>query len=220
MRLIFLMLLLLSGPAMAETWIVTLGDRQIGTVSLERGANGALTLTSLLDATPLGLADGSFTGRSFPAITPEGRPVTQYLGESSSPGKARNISVLTDGGLPVQTRVEPPSDATALSDPEAVPGQVLNPLEAFARIAGLRDCPEALRYYDGRRIIEILFKNKEMTGDSLHCAMDYRVVGGPGHLSPFRFRSVAMALDFSGAGPFTLHRIALSAGGFTVTLHR
>jgi len=220
MRLIFIMFLYLSGPAFAEVWTVSLGDRRIGTVTFEAGPNGALTLSSILDSTPLGLADGSFTARSFAALTPEGRRVTQYLSAAESTRKSRNISVLTDAGKPVETRIEPPSEATALSGPGKVQGRVLNPVEAFARIANSTDCPSDLRFYDGRRVVEILTKNSNSSEDAQSCEMDYRVIGGPGHLSPFRFRTVALGLEYRGPGPFTLQEITLSAGGFTAILRR
>lgn len=212
--------LLLASPASAEEWAVFLGEHRIGTVALTTDPKDRLSFTSVLDATPLGLADGTFTASSFPAMTPEGRRVTQYLSEAKSSRKARNISVLTDAGRAVETRVEPPSEATPLSDAAQVSSPVLNPVEAFARIATSTDCPEALRYYDGRRVIEIGLNSKVMDGATTICALDYRVVAGPGHLSPFRFRSVALGLDYEGNGPDALRRITLSAGGFTATLRR
>jgi hypothetical protein len=217
---ILLAFLLLAVPASAEQWAVFLGDRQIGTVTLTTGPTDRMTLTSVLDSTPLGLADGTFTASSFPAVTPEGRRVTQYLSEAKSSRKARNISVLTDAGLAVETRVEPAVEATSLSDAARVSAPVLNPVEAFARIARSTDCPEELRYYDGRRVIEISLNSKKMEGLARTCEFDYLVVAGPGHLSPFRFRSVALGLDYEGSGPAALQQITLSAGGFTASLRR
>ncbi|MBL4918108.1 hypothetical protein [Szabonella alba] len=220
MRLALVLLACLPLPALGEDWIVRLGERQIGSVTFETGAKGALQIASTLDATPLGLADGSFTARSFAALTPDGRAVTQYLSESRSAREARNISVLTDAGRVLETQIEPPGEATALSDPAVVQGVVLNPVEAFARLVTSTDCPDALRYYDGRRVVAIALAERVEQADGLRCAMDYRVTDGPGHLSPLRFRQVAMELDYSGAGPFTLRRITMTAAGFSVSLAR
>ena len=216
----FLAFLLLTSPASGKDWTVFLGDREIGSVSLSSGPNDRMTLASVLDSTPLGLADGAFTASSFPAVTPDGRRVTQYLSAAQSSRKSRNISVLTDGGVAIETRVEPSTEATPLSQVSRVEGAVLNPVEAFARIATSTDCPQALRYYDGRRLIEIGLNSNVLEGTIRRCDLDYRVVAGPGHLSPFRFRSVALGLEYEGSGPEALRRITLSAGGFTASLSR
>ncbi len=205
----------LGTPLAAEsvTFSAALGDRTLGTLTWD---GDGPTLLSVLDNTPLGVGDGRFEATSRPVRTEAGEAVTQYIGRSDD----RVISVLLDTGRVRDTVVSPTGEATDLSDPARVPEDVLDPVEGFARLIDAVGCPAPLRLYDGRRVIEIETASQSTTGGTLTCQLDYRVTAGPGHLSPFRFTSLAVTLDYATAGGQSLRAITVAAGGFAVAFTR
>ncbi|APE44377.1 hypothetical protein BOO69_13900 [Sulfitobacter alexandrii] len=207
-----LVLAVTTQPALAGTlsFGMSLGARQLGTVSYD-GGRRAGRLLAVMDNTPLGVADGSFE-----AVTRADAGTVSY--ESRSRGsKQRDIAVTRAAGRVTAVTVTPADEATALSDPARVPRGAISLTEAFAAIALGVDCPKPMAVHDGRRVVRIATAQRAETAEGIACIMSYRVVAGPGHLSPFRFKSLGMRLDYGGGG---LQRITLSAGGFDVTLTR
>lgn len=195
-----------TGAARAETFSVALGDRILGTLEYTPGR-----LVNLLDNTPLGVADGLFRGLRLS----EGDAV-RYVGESDE----RRIEVLFSAGRAAETVVEPGTERTTLSDPAAVPEGVTDPVDGFGSVVGASDCPGPIRMYDGRRAVEMATVSREVSSTRLTCAIDYRVIAGPGHLSPFRLRSLDITAHYAlASGAVTgLARLDIRAGGFTLTL--
>lgn len=211
-RLVACVLGLLAGPATAEpmTFALMLGERQIGTLVFDASIRET-QLRSTLDNTPLGVADGTFD-----AVTRTTGAQTAYLGRNRG-GKTRDIAVSWQGDSVTDVTVTPQGEGTDLSDPAKVPRGALSPSAVFAALAQGRNCPSPMAMYDGRRVIQIGTTTATEVGTSVTCEMAYRVILGPGHLSPFRFRSVDMqAVYTSGA----LREITLGAGGFRVRVLR
>lgn len=203
-------LMLSVGVAGAQTFQAALGDRAIGTVTLDR-QGATLSLASRFTNTPLGVGNGSFTAKS----SDEGGGMRRYASEASR--KNRSIEVLLEGGRAMQVGITPPNEATALSDPAAVPADVIDPVQAFARIVDAGDCPAPLRFYDGRRVVEVATAG--IGGDTARqiCDMRYRVVAGPGHLSPFRFTTLNLQLIYADGA---LAELTVGAGPFAMRLSR
>ena len=206
MRLAFV-LALLASTASAETFNLSLGGSSIGSMTFDGS-----TLRSSVTDSPMGVANGAFLASSRRVQQADGSVVTQYLSEA--PRKNRTISVLHDGGRAVDTTVSPSSDATALSDPAAVPAGVIDPVQALARMTSASSCPSGMSFYDGRRVITLSPSGASQDGTTQTCNMDYRVTAGPGHMSPLFIKKARMELTYTagrlsqisiGSGPFTLY---------------
>ncbi|TDL78408.1 hypothetical protein E2L08_10725 [Palleronia sediminis] len=204
-----LLALLWPAAALAESFSVQLGGRVIGRLELEPAS-----LISILDNTPLGAADGTF--RAAFADGAEGR---RYEAVNSD---GRRITVLFDGTDVAATEVVPASERTPLSDPAAVPEGVLDPITGLRRLVEARDCPPTFRMYDGRRAIEVSPVERRIEGASLVCRLDYRVIAGPGHVSPFRLTNLRLEARYglSGGAVSGLSGMSVSAGPFSVVLAR
>lgn len=204
--------LALAGPAWAQsqTYAMTLGNRQLGTLTFD-GQGQNVHLLSRLDNTPLGVADGVFE-----AVTKSTADGVAYLGRSTG-NKSRDIAVTRTGSNVSEVTVTPSSEATDLSVVPAVPAGTLTPTEVFGRLANASSCPEPMTMYDGRRVVRMATTAMAQTGDSVTCDIAYNVVMGKGHLSPFGFKSLAMQAVYQAN---TLARITVSAGGFNVNLIR
>ncbi|MBP1805665.1 hypothetical protein [Rubellimicrobium aerolatum] len=220
-----LVLLLATGAARAETaaFEVRLAGGTLGHMEYETDGPRPSALRTLLDSTPLGVLDGTWEATSRPAPTEDGADALRFRAVTASSRKARTITFDHRGGAVLATGVDPAEDATDLSLPANVPPGVLDPVQAFGRLmAPGPGCPEPFRLYDGRRVIEVATTSSETAEDgALVCHADYEVIAGPGHLSPFRFRSFALDLTYrdAGTGP-ALAEAAVSAGIFTVRLVR
>ncbi len=199
--------------AAAESFTVLLAGRAVGTLTWDRDGP---TLVSVLDNMPLGVGDGRFTGTSRAVHSQAGDPVTQYIGASDE----RTIAVVLGGGRALETTISPTSEMTGLSDAGRVPPGVLDPVAGFGRLMTVKGCPGAMRLYDGRRVAEVATLTSTAAPDTLTCRLDYRVVAGPGHLSPFRFTSLAITLAYSTSGTQSLRRATIGTGLFTITLSR
>lgn len=204
-----------TAPAVAEqaSFRVMLGSRTLGNFTYDGTSGGGPTIVSVLDNTPMGVGRGRFEGTSRPARTAAGEPVTQYVGRSDD----RTISVVLADGRPVETVVQPASEETPLSDVAQVPAGVIDPATAFSRIADAQGCPEPFTMYDGRRVISVATADRLDVTGTLACRLDYRVIAGPGHLSPFRFTSLRVDLTYDTTGTQALRSFTVEAGLFTLT---
>lgn len=199
----FAALVLLAAPAIAERFDVRLGGAVVGHLDYTPGR-----ISSALTNTPLGAADGTFEAALLPAA--DG---TLYRAANSA---GRRIDVLFANGVVRDTTVTPASEATALSDPKAVPRGILDPITGFGRFAEARDCPPAFRMYDGRRAILVSPRDRAAEGGTITCRYDYTVTHGPGHVRPFRIRNLRLDAVYAGR----LQRLSIGAGPFTVSMTR
>ena len=212
LSLITALSLVLTGPAFAQsqTYAMTLGDRQLGTLSFD-GSGQNVHLLSRLDNTPLGVADGTFEATT--QATGDG---ISYLGQNRG-SKTRDIAITRQGPAVASVTVTPSDDATELSVPANVPAGTLTPSEVFGVLANGSTCPNPMAMYDGRRVVQLATTAIDATGDTVTCTLSYRVVAGKGHLSPFNFKSLSMAAIYQTGA---LARVTVSAGGFDVNLVR
>ncbi len=217
-----LIAVLAAEPAAAEVFAFDafLGRRQIGTVTWETTAARGGTVAHLrsdMDNTPLGVGDGTFDAVSEPARMSDGTPVTRYVARTDE----RVITVTSDRGTVVETRVSPESEATTLSEPALVPQGVLDLAAGFGRFVQTSGCPAPFGMYDGRRVISVGPTASVQTGGLLTCRLAYTVVAGPGHLSPFRFRSIRLELFYRVDPKATLlEQMDVHAGIFAMQLVR
>ena len=203
---------LLAGPALAErqSYAMMLGPRQLGTLVFD-GAGQNAALLSTIDNTPLGVADGTFE-----AVTRTKDGEVDYIGQSRG-GKTRDIAVTRQADTVTKVIVTPAKEMTDMTDAAKVPAGVVSPTEVFATLANGGTCPSPMTMYDGRRVVQMATTAMAQEGDTVTCDMSYRVTMGPGHLSPFRFKSFGMQVAYSAGA---LARITMSAGGFDVNLIR
>lgn len=206
---------LVSGASFvqAETYSVQLGGRNLGTISYQGGAEASLQST--LNNTPMGVFNGTFTATSQQSAVGQ-----QYHSNSSSSRKSRQISVLIKDGRAIDTSVTPASEMTNLSNVGSVPVGVIDPVAAFGRFVSARGCPEAFRFYDGRRAILVSHERDSEVAGQLVCKMNYRVSDGPGHLSPLYIKNITVFLTYDVIGGQSLRKVVLSAAGFDLNLMR
>ncbi len=203
---------LLAGPTMAEkqTYMMMLGNRQLGTLVFDgNGSNSALLST--MDNTPLGVANGTFE-----AVTRAKDDEVDYFGKSRG-SKTRDIAVIRKANTVTAVTVTPQKEMTEMTDAGKVPAGVISPTEVFAALANGGTCPSPMAMYDGRRVVQMATTAMKQDGDTVTCDMSYRVVMGPGHLSPFHFKSFGMQIAYTA---HKLARVTMSAGGFNVNLIR
>lgn len=203
---------LCAGSAMAEqqSLMIMLGNRQIGTLTFEQNANSS-RLVSTMDNTPLGVANGTFE-----AVTQSNGNSVSYQGISRG-SRTRDISFVREADTVTAVAVEPASEMTEMTDATKVPAGVLSPNEFLAALISNGTCPSPMTVYDGRRVVQIGTKAMTQNGARVNCDLAYAVILGPGHLSPFRFKTIDFKVTYSAR---ELARIAVSAGGFTVNLIR
>lgn len=200
----------LAGPVMADvqTYSILLGHRVLGSLVFEgQGSDETLLLT--LDHTPFGLEDGTFK-----ATTQTLDETTYYLGESRG-SETRDIAITRKANVVKSVTITPQSEMTELSEPGRVPAGVLTPTEFLAALQDAGTCPSSLAVYDGRRVAQITAISSKLDGDLLTCDLSYRVVMGPGYMSPFHFKSFGMQLAYKGRN---LDSLVMNGGGFEVSL--
>ncbi len=203
---------LLSGPAIAENqnYTMMLGNRQLGKLVFNGNASDA-SLLSTMHNTPLGVADGTFEA----VARAKDGDITYFAKSRGS--KTRDISVFRELNTVTTVTVTPEDEMTEMTNAAKVPFGVISPAEVFAVLANGGTCPSPMVMYDGRRVVQMATVATKPDGDSLTCDMSYRVVMGPGHLSPFRFKSFGMQVVYTAR---KLARVTITAGGFNVNLIR
>lgn len=205
----------LAAPACAETYDVSLGGKTLGQLSYAQTGDKA-TLVSTLDNTPLGVFNGTFTGTST------GNAASSlFIGNSSSSRKQRLVEVEITENRAVRADITPLDEQTELSETARVPAGVMDPVRAMGQLFRARGCPARLIMYDGRRVVTIEPDAGSQSDNTLNCTLSYRVVAGPGHLSPLRVTSARMELTYDTTGARqTLQQMRISSGIFSVSLIR
>ncbi len=206
-------LLWLATPASAQNFDVLLGGKTLGLLSYDpRGS-----LRSTLDNTPLGVFNGTFDG----TVRASGNGTTTFTGISQSSRKSRKVVVEFAKGRATDINVTPDKERTELSEITRVPAGVIDPVTAIGKLIRAKGCPAPLRIYEGRRVIALLPQAAQQNGALLVCPVSYKVIAGPGHLSPLRISSAKMTLTYAVSGNSqTLQQIILSSGIFSVSLNR
>jgi hypothetical protein len=204
--------LVLASPLAAQTFDVKLGGKTLGTLEYSEKGRDA-TLQSTLDSTPMGVFNGTFTGSS----SAKG----QFIGDSKSSRKQRIVTVDITQGRATGVEIIPANEMTDLSDASRVPAGVSDPVQIIGAFIGATGCPPSTRMYDGRRVVTLTPQAGKEDGASLTCPVSYKVVAGPGHLSPLGISNAKMELlyDMSGEAQ-TLKEIKVSSGVFRLKLLR
>ncbi|MGB3247308.1 MAG: hypothetical protein WBB25_22465 [Sulfitobacter sp.] len=201
--------------AVADTFSVGLGKTKLGQLSYSNASGGA-SLRSTLDNTPLGVFNGTFS-----ATSRNSDGVRTFDGLSKSSRKNRRVQVSVKEGRVVETLVEPVSEMTPLSDPTRVPEGTVDPVQGIGKLIHARTCPKGFTIYDGRRAIALIPTEKTTEGDTEICSIAYKVIAGPGHLSPLKISNAKMKLTYVTKGSTrTLARIDIASGIFKLALDR
>jgi hypothetical protein len=203
---------LLVGAAMAETqtYTVSVGQRQLGTLRFEE-RNSKQTVLVTIDNAPLGIKSGSFQ-----ATAQAQADTVDHLAMNRG-SETRDIALRRVEWTVTSVTVTPPSEMTELSDADKVPAGVTFPAEVFAAMATADTCPAPMSLYDGRRVVDIATTAMDQAGETLTCDMSYRVVMGPGYVSPLYFKSFGLQLEYTAR---RLARITMSVAGFQVSVDR
>jgi len=203
---------MLAGPTFAEnqTYTVSLGARQLGTLQFNGQSRNAAFLLSLNNA-PFGIKNGTFN-----AVTRLKGDEVDYLGTNRG-SETRDIAIVRKANQATSVTVTPSSEMTDMSVAAKVPAGVVFPPELFASLANAETCPSPRAMYDGRRVVQIATQAVKQDGASVLCDMSYRVVMGPGYVSPFYLKSFGMELVYTARA---LAKASISGGGFKVHLTR
>lgn len=212
--------MLLAAPASGETYSVSLGGKMLGQLSYTQ-SGGTATLRSTLDNTPLGVFNGTFTGTSTGTGTGTGTDAsTTFTGNSRSSRKQRVVTVDFAKGRAVGALVTPMDEMTDLSDIARVPDGVMDPVRAMGQLFRAKGCPAPVQMYDGRRVVTMRSDAGTQAGDILTCRVNYKVIAGPGHLSPLGISSAELHLSYGMSDGQALQQIKVSSGIFSITLDR
>lgn len=206
--------------AVADTFEVNLGTKKLGSLTYSRDAKGE-KLRSTLNNTPLGVFNGSFSASSVVVRTTSGAQAQKYQSISKSSRKTREIALLIAAGRVVETIVIPESERTELSEVKSVPNGVLDPVGGIGQLIAARGCPKKFTIYDGRRAIRLTPNGASRADNVLICAIQYKVIAGPGHLSPLYISSVKMQVQYDLSGnQQKLTQMKLGSGLFNLILNR
>ena len=204
--------LLLASPLAAQTFDVKLGGKTLGKLSYNTKGSDA-TLRSTLDSTPMGVFNGTFKGSS----SAKG----QFVGDSKSSRKQRVVTVDIAQGRATGVEITPSAEMTDLSDKSRVPAGVTDPVRIIGAFIGATGCPSSMRMYDGRRVVTLTPQAGTEDGATLICPVSYKVVAGPGHLSPLGISNAKMELLYdTSSGAQSLQEIKVSSGVFRLKLLR
>lgn len=208
--------LLIAPAAQAETrFTVSLGGDHLGRLGHTLAA-GTRDLSLLLDSTPFGVFDGTYSGR-----TVEEGATARHSGRTRSTRKSRDVSMRTEAGQLREVALSPAAERTALTDAAAVPGAVLDPVSGFGQLLEAQACPDGLRIYDGRRIGALSAISESREAGQVVCEARYQIEQGPGYLEPIGVTRLTLELryDVTPTG-WQLARMRAHSGIFALSLDR
>ncbi len=206
--------------AHAQVFDVALGSKQLGTLAFSHDGTKE-TLLSSLDNTPMGVFNGTFKATTQRSRAITGGKGLRYQSLSQSSRKTRKIAISIDDGRVVKTAIKPTSERTKLSNIDIVPRGMIDPVTAIGTLIAAKQCPPKIMIYDGRRAIALIPDGSTKNANRLTCAIQYKVVAGPGHLSPLYISSVKMKVTYDlSNGAQKLTKMKLGSGLFNLVLSR
>lgn len=206
-------LLLAPGAQAAERFAISLGGNHLGQLTHAQSGD-TQDLTLLLDSTPFGVFDGSYSGR-----TVSSGAVARHSGRTRSTRKSRDVSMRIEGGQPREVALSPEAERTALSEAAAVPGPVLDPVRGFDALLDVAACPDGVRIYDGRRVGLLSLVEAQRAANEVTCRASYRVIEGPGYLEPLGISRLSVELTYDVAGSdWRLIRVGARSGPFVLSI--
>ena len=106
--------------------------------------------------------------------------------------KERKINYRVGNDRLISVDVFPKNEETKFSNPEQIDFDFIDPAYAITKLMST-PCKDSFKVYDGRRIIEVI-----PTGPAskLECGYVYKIEKGPGHLSPFNFKTFEISTFF------------------------
>lgn len=198
--------------AAQDAFQITLGGDRLGQLTHTLSGD-TRDLGLLLDSTPFGVFDGSYSGRT---VTSGG--IARHSGRTRSSRKSRDLSMWTDTGQLREVSLLPEEERTALTAPEAVTGTVLDPVSGFGRLLEAKACPDGLRIYDGRRVGLLSATGERREAGGVICEASYQVQQGPGYLEPLSISRLSLELSYDAA--WRLDQVRARSGIFALTLAR
>ncbi len=206
--------------ASAESFAVSLAGATLGKVEYrDRTEGGAQReeLTSVFDNTPLGVFNGTYAATSVTQGA-----ASKHVSQTRSTRKSRDVSIDQQAGKVVSVSISPDSEQTELTQPARVPAGVLDPVAAFGSLVVTSACPGAMQVYDGRRVAQMTATGSTRDAGGVTCTYDYRVISGPGYLSPLGLSGFALTLVYDTSSPedWVLDRIQARTGIFALSLVR
>lgn len=206
-----LFVILLAASVRAETFSVSLGATSLGQL-IYADAGDKSTIHSILGNTPLGVFNGSFT-----AISTGSTASSQFTAESRSSRKQRFVTVEIHNNQATRTSVAPAEELTGFSDVTRVPAGVMDPVRTMGQLLHAKGCPAPLQMYDGRRVVAMRSDRGTLADVTLTCTLQYKVIAGPGHLSPLGISSAKIELSYDTAGGSQrLHQMRIKSGIFSL----
>tara|TARA_R110002049_G_scaffold301763_2_gene494117 strand:- start:738 stop:1448 length:711 start_codon:yes stop_codon:yes gene_type:complete len=204
----------------AQSFELRFGNRFLGTLVYEDDS-GETRVAANLSNTPLSLFNGTFEAATRSIHATSGNSLGEYRSLGRSSRNTREIAVVFDRDTVVETRINPLSERTDLSNPINVTDSVIDPVSALGEILSASECPSDLRIYDGRRVILLSSLRSQRVDDILSCELRYSVIAGPGHLSPLYIREISLKLSYViSADTQLLSRMQMSAGLWSLNIIR
>ena len=169
-----------------------------------------------ISSSPLKIFNGNFKYKTIITEKNSEGSRTHYASSVDATFKQREINYRLSNDRLIAVDVFPKREETKFTNPKQIDFEFIDPANAFATLLRM-PCKKSFIIYDGRRIIEVT-SIKQTT--KLECGYIYKIEKGPGHLSPFNFRTFKISTFFDQSRNSAFRSMIVKTGPFKLILEQ
>lgn len=171
-----------------RTFTISFLGQKIGSLKLNEttiSGRKSILISGEILSSPFEIFNGRFEYKTIIDTQNNGLSRLKYKSSVNTIFKTREINFFVKNDKLIDVTVSPPNEQTEFSNPGSIVFKFIDPSTFFMKILHF-PCSKPFIIYDGRRIVDITPLEAE---PEFECRYLYKIVNGPGHLSPFNFKN-------------------------------
>ena len=193
--------------------------RKIGTIEVREVSNidsKEIHVNGKISSSPFKMFNGAFKYKTTFTKINSGASQLHYERSVNATFKERKINYRVKNNRLVAVEVFPKREETKFTNPKRIDFDFIDPAYAIIKLLST-PCKGSFKVYDGRRLIDIIAIEPT---SKLKCGYVYKIEKGPGHLSPFNFKTFKILTFFDQHGNSANRTMTVKAGPFKLILNR
>ena len=193
--------------------------KQIGSIKIYEASNSdsrVIYIGGKISSSPLKIFNGKFEHKTIITKVNEAASKVHYESNVDAIFKHRKINYTVKNNRLITVNVSPKNETTKFTNPKQIDFVFIDPTRAITELLN-KPCKNSFKIYDGRRVIGV---NSIKPTSKSECGYVYKILKGPGHLSPFNFKTFKILTFFDQNGNSASKTMIVKTGPFKLVLNK
>jgi len=193
--------------------------KQVGFIKVREASNidsKEIHVEGKISSSPFKVFNGRFKYKTTFTEINSGAPRLHYESSVDAIFKERKINYWVKNNRLISVDVLPKREETKLTNPKQIDVNFIDPTYAIIKLLTM-PCKDSFKVYDGRRLIDVIAIE---SNSKLECRYLYKIQKGPGHLSPFNFKTLKISTYFDQSRNSAFRYMIVKTGPFKLILNQ